>query len=85
MFNLEISMYLCYIDGSYILHVIDIGTRYSAAKFLSNEELSTDDIWNDLLSCWILVYSGMLDIIRSATKESNSFPRNGKHCLQRME
>lgn len=56
-------MDLCWIDGSYGFYVIDVGTKYSAASFMSigKEVIKTDHICQALRTCQTLVYSGMMD------------------------
>jgi len=46
-----------YLDGLPVLHVIDEGTRFSAARFLPNVETKT--VWRVFLECWVTIYTGL--------------------------
>ncbi len=48
------------VGGQSALHVVDTGTYFGAAKFLSSE--SVESIWNALRQCWVLVYAGQPDV-----------------------
>ncbi len=56
-FNERIQMDLMYIDSKPILHIIDEGTKFSAAQFIPNKEIGT--IWDALIKCWAAVYTGL--------------------------
>lgn len=45
------------IDAKKVLHVVDEGTRFSAARFLDDE--STATIWKNLIKCWVSIYTGL--------------------------
>lgn len=57
-FNEIIMIYIMYLDEKPVLHVADEGTKFSAAKFLS--EVSTKIILKSFLSCWANIYTGVL-------------------------
>ena len=46
-----------YIEGFPILLMIDDVTRFSTAQF--TEPLTTDSIWNTILTIWATVYAGL--------------------------
>eukprot|EP00171_Calliarthron_tuberculosum_P005813 IDg5813t1 len=46
-----------------VLHIIDAGTSFSAAKFVPKEDAET--IWNTFLSAWANIYIGYPDSITS--------------------
>ncbi len=46
-----------YIDESPALLVVDEGTRFSAACFLSSA--TTAEVWSAMLTCWATVYTGL--------------------------
>lgn len=56
VFNQRIAMDLMYLDGSPVLHVIDTGTNFSAAQFLSNSDTRT--IWDTFITIWVNTYTG---------------------------
>eukprot|EP00171_Calliarthron_tuberculosum_P005246 IDg5246t1 len=43
-----------------VLHVVDLGTHFSAAEFL--EQVNVEHVWNALLKCWVLIYAGQPDV-----------------------
>ena len=50
------------INKRYVLQIVDIGTRFSAAKFVTDK--SAETVWNTFLSIWVLPYTGVPHIIR---------------------
>lgn len=56
-FNELILLNIMYIDSAPVLHIVDEGTRLSAARFLPSA--STKDVWKTLVKCWALVYNGL--------------------------
>ena len=50
-------MDIMYINSDPILHIVDEGTKFSAAQFLSS--ISTDSIWKAILQCWSSIYTGL--------------------------
>ena len=47
IFNRRISMDLMYLPGKPVLRIVDLGTNYSAARFLATEDAKT--VWNAFL------------------------------------
>ena len=56
-FNERILLDIMYINGNAILHIVDDGTHYSAARFLP--DVSTKTIWKTILECWATIYTGL--------------------------
>lgn len=56
-FNERIIVDIMYIDGDPILHIIDEGTHFNAARFLP--DVGTDTIWKTILLSWTSIYTGM--------------------------
>lgn len=56
-FNERIMVDVMTIDGKKVLHVVDEGTRFSAARFLDDE--STATVWKTLIECWVAIYTGL--------------------------
>lgn len=54
--NKTIRMDLMFIDGAPILHVIEAGMNFSAARFVTAED--TETIWSTYLYTWVTVYIG---------------------------
>lgn len=50
-------MDIIYIERKPILHIVDEGTRFSAARFLPNP--STEAVWQTFLTCWASIYTGL--------------------------
>eukprot|EP00171_Calliarthron_tuberculosum_P022911 IDg22911t1 len=46
-----------YIESTPILHIVDEGTHFSAANFLSS--ISVECIWDSILNSWATIYTGM--------------------------
>ena len=46
-----------YLEEKPFLHIVDEGTRFSAACFVS--EVSAMTIWKTILTCWATVYTGL--------------------------
>lgn len=47
-------MYILFLDGKPALHLVDLATRFSAAKLLQN--VTTEYIWEFVLLCWSNIY-----------------------------
>lgn len=62
IFNRDISKDLMSLEGSYILHVVDDDTHFSAAAFLKDSH-NTEAVWDAFMQCWGLIYIGMPDTI----------------------
>jgi len=56
VFNQELALDLMFIDRKAILHVVDLATHYSAATFLKGQ--SVDHVWIAFLTCWVTIYPG---------------------------
>lgn len=63
IFNRTVILDLKWVIGKPLLHVVDAETHYSAEKFLNGE--STKDAGESLLDCWVSVYIGFPDIIKT--------------------
>lgn len=68
-FNERILMDVMYIDGKPVLHIVDDGTHFGAARFLP--DVSTGTIWSTLLKCWSTIYSGLPN--RILTEQGTAF------------
>jgi hypothetical protein len=60
-FNHSIIVDIMYIDNKPILHIVDEGTRFQAARWLNN--ISAKHVWDTLRQCWIDAYLGPPDFI----------------------
>ena len=56
-FNGRILLDVVTIDGKPVLHVVDEGTHFSAARFVP--DVSTNTIWSTILDCWAMIYTGL--------------------------
>lgn len=56
VFNKSIRMNLMYLDGKPVLHVIDVGTNYSAARFL--KRVDVESVLNAFVYAWVTAYVG---------------------------
>eukprot|EP00171_Calliarthron_tuberculosum_P018868 IDg18868t1 len=56
-FNERILMDIMYLEGKLVLHIVDEGTRFSAARFIPS--VSTKTIWQTFLTCWVAIYTGL--------------------------
>ena len=56
-FNERVLLDIVTIDGKPVLHIVDEGTRFSAARFVP--DVSTNTIWSTILDCWALIYTGL--------------------------
>ena len=56
MFNHEIEVDLFWIEGNTVLHIIDRGTRYSVARFVTSQ--SAENIWNMIIDSWVTIFTG---------------------------
>ena len=56
-FNKRIMLDIFAIHGRPVLHIVDEGTRCSAARFLPN--VSTKTLWSTILECWAMIYTGL--------------------------
>lgn len=67
---------IMYITSKPVLNVVEESTKFSAARFLSS--LSTKEIWEALLRCWVATYTGLpnrilVDQVRSFGKSEPLF------------
>ena len=63
VFNRKLAIDLCWIFGDPVLHIVDLGTNFNSASFLSGE--STDACWKAFLECWVTMYTGYPETIRA--------------------
>jgi hypothetical protein len=52
--NHEIQLDLMYLHGKPVLHIVDVATTFSAANFLSAQDVSS--VWNTFLAGWATLY-----------------------------
>ncbi len=50
-------MDVMYLDRKPVLHIVDEGTRFSAARFVP--DVSRKTIWRTFLECWAAGYTGL--------------------------
>lgn len=78
-FNHTIVIDVLYIDDNPILQVVDEGTSFQAARWLTN--MSASHTWDMLRLCWIDVYVGPPDVIvhdAGTNFDSNEFRQNAR-------
>ncbi len=56
-FNERVLIDVICLDGKPVLHIVDEGIRFSAARFVP--DVSTKTIWRTFLECWAAVYTGL--------------------------
>jgi hypothetical protein len=56
IFNQHLLLDIMYIRGKPLLHIIDAGTHFSAAKFLTS--VSAEAVWSAFVRAWSLTYIG---------------------------
>ena len=56
-FNERIILDIMYMRDKPVLHIVDEGTRFTAARFLSS--VSTKAVWDAILQCWAYIYTGL--------------------------
>ena len=79
IFNREVAIYLMWLNGQPVLHVVVTATNFRNAIFLKMK--STTDIWRAFIDCWTSVYIGFPEIIRlsrESTFMSEQFRKNAK-------
>lgn len=69
LFNQELRLDLVYLDGSPVLHVVDCGTNFNAARFLHGEDAET--VWNTFVEAWATMYVGFPESI--STHQGSAF------------
>jgi hypothetical protein len=96
IFNQELLLDLIYIGQRPILHIVDRGTRFSAARFLPSSDAET--IWTTFVRAWSALYAGFTESIltdRGSIFLSNTWKRmcrvvprilvlHGAHCWRRL-
>jgi len=55
-FNQEVRLDIMFLDGAAVLHTIDVGTNFSATRFIERQDTAT--IWNTFLRAWSTMYIG---------------------------
>ena len=63
VFNSVLALDLMYIRQQPILHVVDLSTNFSAARILPGQ--SVQGVWSAFLQCWVSVYPGYPDVIKT--------------------
>jgi hypothetical protein len=61
-FNHVVTVDVMYLAKRPVLHCVDEGTHYMAAKFMKS--VTASETWKTLISCWIRTYLGPPDNIR---------------------
>ena len=56
-FNARAYIDIMYLDGRPVLHIVDEATRFSSARFLSQE--TTESVSDAIILCWSSVYIGL--------------------------
>eukprot|EP00180_Rhodochaete_pulchella_P004061 Plantae.Rhodophyta-Rhodochaete_pulchella.ctg74856.p1 GENE.Plantae.Rhodophyta-Rhodochaete_pulchella.ctg74856~~Plantae.Rhodophyta-Rhodochaete_pulchella.ctg74856.p1 ORF type:complete len:209 (+),score=12.17 Plantae.Rhodophyta-Rhodochaete_pulchella.ctg74856:155-781(+) len=56
-FNEKVLLDVMYLEGKPVLHLVDDGTHFSAARFIP--DVSTKTIWSTILQRWATVYTGL--------------------------
>jgi hypothetical protein len=68
-FGDELSIYLMWIEGDAVLHVVDIATRFSATMYIVTNGAKygqgVDGVWSALVDSWVAVYSGYPNKLRT--------------------
>jgi hypothetical protein len=45
-----------FVSGDPVLHIVDAGTRFSVARYISSQSVSA--IWRQFLICWCYTFTG---------------------------
>ena len=61
-FNAEAYLDIMYLDGRPFLRIVNFGTLFSAARFLT--KVNTESIWEAIIMCWSSVYSSLPHCVR---------------------
>jgi hypothetical protein len=61
VFNHEIQLDLMYLHGKPVFHIVDVATTFSAANFLSAQDVSS--VLNTILTGWATLYIGFPECI----------------------
>ncbi len=78
VFNSKVIVYIIFIQGKRVLHVVDRATHFQAARFLHDE--STESVWKTVMQMWMLIYLGAPDNLRHDEETKFVSPK-----LQAME
>ena len=56
-----------------VLHIVDEGTKFSAAVILP--DISTSTVWETILTCWANIYTGLPNrvLVDQGTNFGNTF------------
>ena len=63
VFNRKLALDLCWIFGKPVLHVVDIGTNFNSAAFITGE--SAESCWHAFLKCWVTLYTGYPEYMKT--------------------
>ena len=63
VFNQTVALDLFWLDGRAALHVVDLGTGFSNAMFLTGQSVS--DVWRAFTMCWSSLYVGHPNSMRT--------------------
>jgi hypothetical protein len=78
-FGNELSIDIMWIEGDAVLHVVDTATRLSATKYLDTNGAEygqgVDGVWSALFDCWVAVYSGYPNKLRTDAGSVFKSPR----------
>jgi hypothetical protein len=56
VFNEELNMDVLFVSGIPVLHIVDAGTRFSVARYISSQSVS--EIWRQFLLYWCYKFTG---------------------------
>ena len=73
VFNHELALDLMYLERLPVLHVVDTQTHFSSATFLYGE--SVEAVWYAFLECWVTLYPGYPDKMRTDQGTQFKSPR----------
>jgi hypothetical protein len=73
VFNHELALDLMYLERLPVLHVVDTQTHFSSAVFLYGE--TVEEVWYAFLECWVTLYPGYPDKIRTDQGTQFKSPR----------
>ena len=72
VFNKEIRVDIMYLNGIPVLSIVDAGTNFMSARFLTR--VNTETVWNTFLYAWALIYSSFPR--KMLTDECSAFTSN---------
>jgi hypothetical protein len=73
VFNHELALDLMYLERLPVLHVVDTQTHFTSATFLYGE--SVEAVWYAFLECWVTLYPGYPDKMRTNQGTQFKSPR----------